>query len=124
MMLSDEYQERYSYQLSVLQSRLDKQAQDATKPPYYLDENGEKVEYEQTYYTNDGQEVKIEPLTQEQVDYFMNIINGVDGSYQYDEELVTVVSEEAAAYFAGQKSAEEVAKLIQSRVQIYINEQR
>lgn len=124
MMLSDEYQERYSYQLSVLQSRLDEQAQDATKPPYYLDENGEKVEYEQTYYTNDGQEVKIEPLTQEQVDYFMNIINGVDGSYQYDEELVTVVSEEAAAYFAGQKSAEEVAKLIQSRVQIYINEQR
>ena len=66
----------------------------------------------------------MEPLTQEQVDYFMNIINSVDGSYNYDDELVTVVSEEAAAFFAGQKSAEEVAKLIQSRVQIYVNEQR
>ena len=81
------------------------------------------MEYEQTTWVN-GEEVKMEPLTQEQVDYFMSIINSVDGSYNYDDELVTVVSEEAAAFFAGQKSAEEVAKLIQSRVQIYVNEQR
>ena len=32
--------------------------------------------------------------------------------------------EEAAAYFAGQKTAQEVCKLIQSKVNIYINEQK
>ena len=122
-LLSDDYQNNYSWQLSVRKDLVEKQAQDAMQPPYYTDENGNKVEYEQTTWVN-GEEVKMEPLTQEQVDYFMNIINSVDGSYNYDDELVTVVSEEAAAFFAGQKSAEEVAKLIQSRVQIYVNEQR
>lgn len=122
-LLSDEYQEQNSWQISVRVDKVQEQAARAMEPPYYIDENGEKVEYENTYWVN-GEEVKVEPLTQEQVDYFMNLINSVDGSYHYDQELVTVVSEEAAAFFAGQKSAEEVSRLIQSRVQIYINEQR
>ena len=38
--------------------------------------------------------------------------------------IMDIVTEQAAAYFSGQKSAEEVAKLIQSKANIYINEQR
>ena len=38
------------------------------------------------------------------------------------EEIYSIISEEAAPYFAGQKSAEEVAKIIQSRIQIYVSE--
>ena len=42
----------------------------------------------------------------------------------YDMSIADIVTEQAAAYFSGQKSAEEVAKLIQSKANIYINEQR
>ena len=42
----------------------------------------------------------------------------------YDTSIINIVKEEAAAYFAGQKSAEEVTKLIQSKANIYINEQK
>ena len=42
----------------------------------------------------------------------------------YDQSIIDIVKEEAAAYFAGQKSAEDVAKLVQSKANIYINEQR
>lgn len=42
----------------------------------------------------------------------------------YDEEINTIVINQAEAYFSGAKSVEEVAKLIQSQVNIYVNEQR
>ena len=124
-LLGDEYQEQNSWQISVLQNKLEEQAQKATQKPYYIDENGEKVEYEQTYYNSlTGENEPLLPLSQEQVDQFMEVINSVDGSTVYDEELFKIVVEEAGAYFAGQKPAEEVARLIQSRVWTYINEQR
>ena len=44
--------------------------------------------------------------------------------YSYDQELMNIISEESAAFFSGQKSAKDVAAIIQSRVQIYVNENR
>ena len=42
----------------------------------------------------------------------------------YDQSILDIVTGEAQAYFAGQKSADEVARLVQSKVNIYVNEQR
>jgi len=39
-----------------------------------------------------------------------------------DDKLLSIVMEEAKSYFSGQKSAEEVAKLIQNRTTTYLNE--
>ena len=44
--------------------------------------------------------------------------------YRYDDALNQIINEEAAAFFAGQKSAKDVAGIIQSRAQIYVNETR
>jgi ABC-type glycerol-3-phosphate transport system substrate-binding protein len=38
--------------------------------------------------------------------------------------ISTIISEEAAPYFSGQKSLEDIAKIIQSRASLYVNEQR
>lgn len=38
------------------------------------------------------------------------------------DNLLKIVKEEAAAYFNGQKSVEDVAIIIQSRMSIYISE--
>ena len=68
-------------------------------------------------------EVEIKPATQEQVDEVKNLIAGitaVDGSMS--SEMMNIINEEAAAYFSGQKSAEEVAKIVQSRIQVYLSE--
>jgi ABC-type glycerol-3-phosphate transport system substrate-binding protein len=43
---------------------------------------------------------------------------------QTDEAILAIVQEEAEAFFHGDKSAEAVADLVQSRVEIYIAEQR
>ena len=53
-----------------------------------------------------------------------DFIMTVDRISSYNEEIEKIITEDAEPFFAGQKSAEEVAKVIQSRVNIYINEKQ
>jgi ABC-type glycerol-3-phosphate transport system substrate-binding protein len=63
-------------------------------------------------------------LTQAEIDAVDALIASTTQVFTYYTEVLTIISEEAAEYFAGRKSAEETAKLVQSRVQIYISESR
>ena len=89
----------------------------------YTDENGNKVEYDETYYIN-GEEILLPQLTQEQVDRIVSFVESVNKRGYYNEAISNIISEEAGAYFSGQKSARDVAGVIQSRVQVYVNENR
>ncbi len=71
-----------------------------------------------------GVEIPITPMTREEVDGLVEYVKSVNQLYSYNEALINIVMEEAAPYFAGQKKAKEVAGIIQSRVQIYVNENR
>ena len=42
----------------------------------------------------------------------------------YDEQLMNIITEDAEYYFNGEKSAQEIAGIIQSRAQLYIDENR
>ena len=42
----------------------------------------------------------------------------------YNQDIINIVNEEAALFFDGQKSARDVAAIIQSRVQLYVDENR
>ena len=124
--LTQEYQDKIQeqeYNLPVLRSTFEKNVQDATKKPYYTDENGNKVEYDETYYIN-GEEILLPQLTQEQVDRIVSFVESVNKRGYYNEAISNIISEEAGAYFSGQKSARDVAGVIQSRVQVYVNENR
>ena len=88
-----------------------------------MDENGQKVEYDETYYMN-GEEIILPPLTQEQVDSAVEYIYSINKCYYGNTDISNIIEEEIASYFSGQKSAQEVAKVIQSRAQIYVDEKR
>ena len=73
----------------------------------------------------DGVLVEFTPITQEQVDRTLEIIETlgellVDG----DEIVMHIVAEEASAFLNGHGSAEDAARIIQSRVEIYVSERR
>ena len=85
------------------------------------DENGEKVYYDQSTYIGDT-EYTLEPLTQEQVDDFKSMVDGASVGSNYDTDIINIINEEAAAFFSGDKSAADVAALIQNRVGIYLGE--
>ncbi|MDR1329939.1 MAG: extracellular solute-binding protein [Oscillospiraceae bacterium] len=85
-----------------------------------VDENGEEVEVTRNYnYLYD-----IYASTPEEIAFVMELIDGIDGRRKSDPAVSGIVSEEAQPYFAGQRTAAEAAKLIQSRVSLYVNERR
>lgn len=122
-LLEDYQMEEISWNFPIMIRALEKQAEEARQKPYYLDENGNKVEYDDYYYVA-GQEIMLQPLTKEETDSLIEFIKSVENVATYDESLLAIITEEAESYFAGQKSVSEVASIIQSRVEIYINERR
>ena len=67
---------------------------------------------------------EIYAIDPEQIDQLRELIASTDRKANYDSDIFEIVSQEAAAFFQGQKSAEDVAKLIQSKANIFVNEQR
>lgn len=121
--LMDDYQENLSYEFPVKKSALAIQEQEAMERPYWEDAEGNREYYDDSYYLN-GVEVIIDPMTAQEAKEFTEFLSGLTLVGEYDQKLVDIINEEAAPFFEGQKTAEEAAKIIQSRVQLYISESR
>ncbi|MCM1190570.1 MAG: extracellular solute-binding protein [bacterium] len=64
------------------------------------------------------------PLTEEQLKKLTDFIFSVTERYYANEDITKILDEETQAFFAGDKTAEETAKIIQSKVQLYLDENR
>ncbi len=121
--LTEEYQSERGWGLPTIKSLFMEQANEATKRPYYLDADGNKVEYDDYFWMN-GEEIILEPMSQEQVNEIVDFILSVDKINYYNQEVTNIINEDMEAFYSGQKTAQDVAAIIQSRVQIYVEENR
>ena len=64
----------------------------------------------------------MEPLSQDEVQKIYDYVLSIKTLNPRNEVVEKIINEEAAAFFGGQKTAEEVAELIQNRVTTYLNE--
>ncbi len=89
-----------------------------------LDETGQPVEGGPGWVImpDSSLEIPVRPLTQAELDQFMALYNAIDRIYAPDEDLMTIVREEAGAYLSGDKSLEDAVRLIKSRAGLYISE--
>ena len=55
-------------------------------------------------------------------DQVMQLYNDTNTIYWNDDDLWEIVSEQAQAYFAGDRSLAETVGLIQDRAELYVNE--
>lgn len=63
------------------------------------------------------------PITQKDIDDLSKFLNSASYPLQFKPSKVDdMITEESKAFFTGQKSADDVAKLIQNRVTTYLNE--
>ena len=129
--LTEEYQLKGSY-LPTNMKAFDKQLEKAMETEYQkdgngnyvLDENGERIPVALGMASDGINTYEIYATSPRQAEQLREVIASSTKMMDYDQSIIDIVLEEAAAYFAGQKSAEDVAKLIQSKANIYINEQR
>lgn len=122
--LTEDYQKNdIEWYFPSLQSALDAQFEEAMKENYY-EVDGEKIKQPKTTWGYDDWEAEIYAATQEQVDAMKELINITDGVSVSNQEISNIISEEAGAFFDGQKSAKDVADIVQSRVKIYVNENK
>lgn len=118
--LLDEYQtETSGFPISM--KKLKERAMEATQKPYYEDENGNKVEYDDVTYV-DGMEIQIEPMSEAEANECMELLKSYTNVGRYDTTLLNIITEEAEPYYSGQKSAAEVAKIVQNRAKVYLQE--
>lgn len=89
-----------------------------------LDENGQPIEYSNFGYGWGSLQVDIMSTTQEEYDQFMALYNAVDRIYGYDERIYDIISDTAAGYFAGDTPLDTAVNNIQSKAELYVNENR
>ncbi len=119
--LLEDYQNEITYEFPIRKSSYDKLGTDSMERMFWVDDDGQKQYEDDIMYLGD-QEVVVKPLTQEEVDYVKEFVGSLDMVYNANENVYNIITEEASAFFSGQKSAKEVADIIQSRVSIYVNE--
>ena len=73
-------------------------------------------------YQNDSMRIPYYPATQEEIDQLMALYNAAEGTSDYDRNLINIITEQAGAYFAGDRSLDDTVAAIQSRVGLYLAE--
>ena len=87
-----------------------------------FDERAQRAATQEGYCFINGEFIPVPPMTQEQIDRAQDFIKGLHNIAFEDEVIMNIIYEEAESLFRRQKSAEDVAGLIQDRVQLYLDE--
>lgn len=129
---TENYYENYGYyglpvQKDLLEKKLAKVCKMTYKinndGEYELDANGERIP-EEHYYGMGDAAYTYYCLSEEMAQRFMDLVNTTSRVSMPDQSIKDIVTKQSAAFFSGQKSPEEAAKLVQSNAKIYVNEQR
>lgn len=132
--MTKDYQEENVWSLASRKDIFDEKAQEAMTIQYQQDEDGNEILDEEgnkipiarygRWNEATGESEEVYAIEPEQIDQLRELIASTEKKANYDSSIFDIVSEQAAAFFQGQKSAEEVAKLVQSKANIFVNEQR
>lgn len=123
--------DRYSYGFPSKKSKLDEMAKKAVTIEYWtdedgnpiLDENGDPIEIGTGggIGYQDGWSYTYRKATQAEVDLVMQLINQAKPVNLGITQILELINDDAAGYFEGQKTVDEVVKVIQNRVQLYVD---
>ena len=122
----------YRWGFPVNKADFDKMAEESMEVEYItdgegnqvLDENGNPIQQSKGGWGWATLDIDTQATTQGEYDQIMELYNAIDSLYSYDTKISEIVSDVAGSYFAGDKSLEETADLIQNRVKTYVNESR
>lgn len=88
----------------------------------YEDQDGNNVRPYHCEMTYDDVEVVIEAMNKEEENIFWDLIDSIKYEDTWNENIWSIVNEEAEKYFSGEKSLEEAVVSIEERVKLYFDE--
>lgn len=121
--LLDEYQDSITSGFPVKESSMEKLLEKAKAPHMAENPSGEKVEEKDTVWMS-GTPIELKPLNDADAEEIMSLIRSIDALSSEQTKIEEIINEEALSYYNKQKAAADVANIIQSRVQIYVDEVR
>ncbi len=89
-----------------------------------VDESGQPMEAVGYILLGNSLAVSNRAIREAEYEQFMELLNAIDRVYDYDEHIWKIVRMEAAVFFAGDRSLDETAAIIQNKVNLYVNEKR
>ena len=118
--------------ISIHKATFEKQLEAAMKAEYQkdengnyvLDENGERIEISNSGWGWGSLSIQIYAMKPDEAENLRELISTTTKLYKFDQNICDIVTEQLPAFFSGDKTAQETAKLIQSKAMIYVNEQR
>ena len=87
-----------------------------------LDGDGEPIQASKGGWTWGTLDIDLQATTQEEYDQIMELYNAIDSLRGYDQKIADIVIDVAGGYFSGDKTLEDAAAQIQSRVNLYVHE--
>ena len=127
--LSDEFQmpeenSPSTWTIPISKKALDKKIEIETGKYFDYDYQTKKITYtdESAYSYAQAKDIILTPLSKEHAQVAKDFIYATHYCTSYDQKIIDIINEEAGPFFNDQKSAEDVANIIQSRVSIYVQE--
>ena len=110
----------------IRKDALEKEIEYAMATKEYTDDDGTKViPIDGSTYSIGDFTVEIKPYTKAHMDLFRSMVDRIGKEDNYDTffaDIYKMVEEETKAFYKGDKTAEETAQILQSRVKIYVSE--
>lgn len=114
----------YYFGMPMRKAAFDDMIKAATSEETYIDENGKVQGVSRATYGNGSVTVSVGAISESTAERFRHMIENAHDAGQSDMTVFQIISEETGAYFHGEKSVDEIADIIQSRVSIYLAESR
>lgn len=123
---SNEWQREITpnYYFSICKDKLDEQLQQSMQRNMYVGSDGYQRELPVMQYDMDGETIAVYAAREEDVAQLRKMIEEATMIRRGDSPLITIIQEEAAYYFSGDKTLEQVIDIIQNRIQLYVDEQQ
>ena len=98
---------------------------EAMRPEFFTDEDGEVHEVSRGVIGfSSGLMIPIYAMSEEEAQALRTIVESADLMGRFDETVMEMVSEELLPFLAGDRNAADTARILQNRLQTYMNEQR
>ena len=98
----------------------------AMTPEFFTDENGEEQERPRgmVSFGGSGFMIPLYAMTEAEANSLRTIVESANLMGRVDETVMDMVGEELLPFLAGDRSAADTARILQNRLQTYMNEQR